>query len=147
FLCAPALAKGGHLSGSVSLFIAPTATAAGCCSIPLSAADLSARYGPVARLREPSSEQDLSRQEPESCSWNLLLGDGSCAMSVPGVSQMANGREAAPFLDAEDVVELPLLLLAWQLRALETTAHAHGRTAAELIRQLLTEFLTRPSLR
>ncbi len=68
-------------------------------------------------------------------------------MRVPGVSLMGDGREAAPFLNTEDVVELPLLLLAWQARALETIAHARGQTAAELIRELLTEFLAPPSVR
>jgi hypothetical protein len=40
-----------------------------------------------------------------------------------------------------DVVEVPLLLSGWQMSALEREAHRSGRTAGEMVRQLLRDFL------
>jgi hypothetical protein len=41
-----------------------------------------------------------------------------------------------------DVIEIPLLLPGWQVSALETAAHARGLTAAEMVRHVLSEFLS-----
>jgi hypothetical protein len=41
-----------------------------------------------------------------------------------------------------DVMEIPLLLPGWQVSALETAAHARGLTAAEMVRHVLSEFLS-----
>jgi hypothetical protein len=41
----------------------------------------------------------------------------------------------------EDVVEMPLLLPCWQVSALETAAHQRGQTAAQMVRNLLRDFL------
>lgn len=46
-----------------------------------------------------------------------------------------------PSIEAE-VVELPLLLPGWQVTRLETVAHQRGLTAAEMVRNLLRDFLT-----
>ncbi len=45
---------------------------------------------------------------------------------------------------ADEVVEVSLLLPATQASALESVAHEHGLTAAELLRSLLRDFLTGP---
>jgi hypothetical protein len=42
-----------------------------------------------------------------------------------------------------EIVEVPLLLPAWQVSALEQAAHQHGVTAAEMVRGLLRDFLSR----
>jgi hypothetical protein len=44
-----------------------------------------------------------------------------------------------------DVVEIPLLLPGWQMNALETAAHDRGLTAAEMVRHVLRDFLSRSS--
>jgi hypothetical protein len=44
-------------------------------------------------------------------------------------------------LQAADVVEVPLLLEGWQMSALERAAYLRGLTAAEMVRQLLREFI------
>ncbi len=46
---------------------------------------------------------------------------------------------------AGEVVEIPLLLPGWQATALETVAHDHGLTAAEMVRQLLRDYIGRLS--
>ena len=57
-------------------------------------------------------------------------------------------QSAFPVADLEmdvlerDVIEIPLLLPGWQVSALETAAHARGVTAAEMVRQILSEFLS-----
>jgi hypothetical protein len=40
-----------------------------------------------------------------------------------------------------EVIEIPLLLAGWQVSALETAAHERGLTAAEMVRQVLSDFL------
>lgn len=45
-------------------------------------------------------------------------------------------------LDEADVVEMPLLLEGWQMSALEKAAYVRGVTAAEMVRQLLRQFIT-----
>jgi hypothetical protein len=40
-----------------------------------------------------------------------------------------------------DVVEVPLLLSAGQMSALERAAHRHGLTAGEMVRRLLHDFI------
>lgn len=40
-----------------------------------------------------------------------------------------------------DVVEVPLLLSGWQMSALERAAYVRGVTAAEMVRQLLSNFI------
>lgn len=53
------------------------------------------------------------------------------------------GVEEPCLLSCEgDVVEMPLLLPGWQVTKLETVAHQHGMTAAEMVRYLLRDFLT-----
>lgn len=47
-----------------------------------------------------------------------------------------------PNFDGTDVVEIPLLLPVWQMSALERAAHRRGMTAAEMVRQLLREYVT-----
>jgi hypothetical protein len=42
----------------------------------------------------------------------------------------------------EEVLEVPLLLSGWQVRALEQAAHQRGLTAGEMVRSLLDEFFT-----
>jgi hypothetical protein len=41
----------------------------------------------------------------------------------------------------EDVVEVPFLLPGWQVSALETAAHQRGQTAAQMVRNLVRDFL------
>jgi hypothetical protein len=43
---------------------------------------------------------------------------------------------------AEEVVEVPLLLPGWQISALEKEAHHRGLTAGEMVRHLLHDFIT-----
>jgi hypothetical protein len=50
-------------------------------------------------------------------------------------------KEQPVELDHTDVVEVPLLLLTWQMSALEQVAHLRGITAAEMVRQVLREFI------
>jgi hypothetical protein len=47
----------------------------------------------------------------------------------------------APHLEGCDVVEVPLLLAGWQMSALERAAYHRGLTAAEMVRQLLRDFI------
>ena len=42
---------------------------------------------------------------------------------------------------AGEIVEVPLLLSAGQMSALETAAHRHGLTAGEMVRRLLDQFI------
>lgn len=42
----------------------------------------------------------------------------------------------------ERVVEVELLLLAAEVAALERTAHRHGQTVGQMIRQIVRNFLT-----
>jgi hypothetical protein len=49
--------------------------------------------------------------------------------------------EELPRLERSDVVEVPLLLSGWQMSALERAAYSRGLTAAEMVRQVLREFL------
>ncbi len=46
-----------------------------------------------------------------------------------------------PHFDHCDVVEMPLLLSGWQLSELEREAHHRGLTAAEMVRQVLRDFI------
>jgi hypothetical protein len=56
--------------------------------------------------------------------------------------------EQAPFaLQPGDVVEVPLLLSARQMKALEEAAHHRGLTAGEMVRRLLQEFIAGPSFK
>lgn len=54
-----------------------------------------------------------------------------------------SGYESPPDSLLEQVVELSLLLPAWQVSALEMAAHSRGLTAGQMVRSLLQEFLTR----
>jgi len=40
-----------------------------------------------------------------------------------------------------DVVEIPFLLPAWQAAQLETAAHRHGITTAQMVRRLILAWL------
>jgi len=40
-----------------------------------------------------------------------------------------------------DVVEIPFLLPAWQAARLETEAHRHGLTTAQMVRRLILAWL------
>lgn len=51
-----------------------------------------------------------------------------------------------PELDVSDVVEIPLLLSGRQMSALERAAYHRGITAAEMVRQLLREFIQNSTL-
>ena len=53
------------------------------------------------------------------------------------------GMETGHFPTLEGVVEFPLLLPEWQAEALENLAHARGLTAAEMVRRLLGNYLSR----
>jgi hypothetical protein len=46
-----------------------------------------------------------------------------------------------------EVVEIPLLLPNWEVKALETAAHGCGLTAGEMVRQIVRAFIAgmRPS--
>jgi len=68
-------------------------------------------------------------------------------MHVLGVRALASDGEAIPFPSDHGVVEVPLLLPEWQVEALEALAHARGLTAGEMVRQLLSDFLTQSSQR
>jgi hypothetical protein len=52
---------------------------------------------------------------------------------------------AAGFLSCgeleDEVVEVSLLLPAWQVTALESAAHDRGLTAAEMVRSLVRDFI------
>jgi len=59
-------------------------------------------------------------------------------------------RSRNPFFSPEgrgvleaDVVEIPLLLPAGEVSALETAAHDQGLTAAEMVRCVLRDFIAR----
>jgi hypothetical protein len=65
-------------------------------------------------------------------------------MSFLEVRALASDRKAVSF-STDEVVEVPLLLPGWQVDALEALAHAQGLTAGEMVRQLLSEFLTQSS--
>jgi hypothetical protein len=43
----------------------------------------------------------------------------------------------------DDIVELALLLPAWQAAALEATAHGQGLTSAQMVRRLIQEFFAK----
>jgi hypothetical protein len=52
------------------------------------------------------------------------------------------GPAEAPRAPAEtEIVEVPLLLPAWQVKALAQAAQEHGMTAAAVVRALVHEFL------
>jgi hypothetical protein len=54
--------------------------------------------------------------------------------------------DEVPFhLQAGEVVEVPLLLSAGQMSALEEAAHCRGLTAGEMVRQLLQDFIATPA--
>jgi hypothetical protein len=53
------------------------------------------------------------------------------------------GVETGHFPTLEGVVEIPLLLPEWQAEALENLAHSRGLTAAEMVRRLLSAYLSR----
>jgi len=65
-------------------------------------------------------------------------------MSFLGVRALASDRKAVSF-STDAVVEVPLLLPSWQAEALEAVAHSRGLTAGEMVRQLLSKFLTQSS--
>jgi hypothetical protein len=65
-------------------------------------------------------------------------------MSILGVRALRSEKGACSF-STGDVVEVPLLLPSWQVEALEAAAHAQGLTAGEMVRQLLSEFLSQSS--
>jgi len=44
--------------------------------------------------------------------------------------------------DDSQVIEVPLLLPGWQMSALERAAYLRGLTAAEMVRQLLNDFIS-----
>lgn len=46
-----------------------------------------------------------------------------------------------PHLEGSDVIEVSLLLAGWQMSALERAAYHRGLTAAEMVRQLLRDFI------
>ena len=43
--------------------------------------------------------------------------------------------------EAEEILEVPLLLPGWQVTALERAAHNRGLTAGEMVRQVLRDFI------
>ncbi len=49
--------------------------------------------------------------------------------------------ELTPATLDSGIVEIPLLLPAWQAEVLEDAAHDRGLTAAEMVRQLLRSFI------
>jgi hypothetical protein len=63
-------------------------------------------------------------------------------MSPSGIHPFLDPREASHCPAGEDVVEFPLLLPSWQVDALESVAHQQGLTAAEMLRRVLSDFLT-----
>lgn len=54
---------------------------------------------------------------------------------------MTGNPKSSFALDASEIVEVPLLLPGWQMSALERAAYLRGITAAEMVRQLLREFI------
>ena len=62
-------------------------------------------------------------------------------MQSPGLYAFMNDRMEEARSLGEEVVEIPLLLPAWQAEALEMMAYDHGLTAAEMVRHLLAEYL------
>jgi hypothetical protein len=63
-------------------------------------------------------------------------------MKTPSKETVVNSGDSACHLDAE-MAELILLLPAWWLGALEAQAEARGRTAAQLVRDLIRDYLSR----
>jgi len=61
---------------------------------------------------------------------------------LPSDVRTADPGDSACHLDAE-MAELTLLLPAWWLGALEEEAERHGWTAAQLVRHLIRDYLTR----
>jgi hypothetical protein len=54
--------------------------------------------------------------------------------------------DEVPFhLQGGEVVEVPLLLSAGQMSALEEAAHRRGLTAGEMVRRLLQDFIGAPA--
>ncbi|MFO0841775.1 MAG: hypothetical protein U0797_05150 [Gemmataceae bacterium] len=51
-----------------------------------------------------------------------------------------------PHLEGNDVIEVSLLLAGWQMSALERAAYHRGLTAAEMVRQLLRDFIADQSI-
>jgi hypothetical protein len=52
-----------------------------------------------------------------------------------------NAAPNDPHLEGDDVIEVSLLLAGWQMSALERAAYRRGLTAAEMVRQLLRDFI------
>lgn len=70
----------------------------------------------------------------------LMRSDYACVFeSDPCLTQ---GKSSDPrMLEEEDVVEVSLLLPGWQMSALEQAAYQRGQTAAEMLRQMLSDFI------
>ncbi len=60
---------------------------------------------------------------------------------IPDRGEALHPRTTLPPTD--DVEELSLLLPAWQVSALEETAHAQGLTTAAMLRRLIEDFFRR----
>ena len=56
---------------------------------------------------------------------------------------LVSGEEKEFDMPEADVIEIPLLLAGWQVSALETAAHDRGLTAAEMVRSVIRDFLSR----
>jgi hypothetical protein len=59
------------------------------------------------------------------------------------IESLAPGTEQEFDMPEADVIEIPLLLAGWQISALETAAHDRGLTAAEMVRHVIRDFLSR----
>jgi hypothetical protein len=59
------------------------------------------------------------------------------------IESVASSEEREFDMPEADVIEVPLLLAGWQISALETAAHDRGLTAAEMVRHVLRDFLSR----
>jgi hypothetical protein len=55
---------------------------------------------------------------------------------------LSRGADCSRGRSDEDVVEVPLLLLGWQVSALERAAHDRGLTAGEMVRTLIRDFVS-----
>lgn len=62
-------------------------------------------------------------------------------LMMPPPTSVLRSDEDPLRLERSDVVEVPLLLSGWQMSALEQAAYVRGMTAAEMVRQVLREFI------
>jgi hypothetical protein len=72
---------------------------------------------------------------------NEFLWDPSSEKDLPKSPEHTKFQNPDADLQADEVVEIPILLAGWQVWALEHEAHQRGLTAGEMVRHVLRDFI------